>query len=981
MEEVKRILAFQHNESKLRHALEELRLVAAGCCLQGDQDQLAKSIGYYCLCDSILRRICYQESLWFQRELRQVQLGMGQVFAAMQIYDLAEAYIFHYAMHSVPGGDSELDSELLRMANSLVQDVYFAFADQPPTHAEDRQHTLRSGCVGKAVQVLCWCLSRACDPTQVISFEAFSRPQIDADVQALFGLLGSPAFLQHYAEGKVSESWRIQVSEGLELLGQALARLSSGALAGQMFLQLLGRLDPQQAVFHTLRLACVRGVVEYAACVCAATGQATASLLDPVQTHLQQLGDSLAVFELWGDFQRLRERPALALCLYAACFKGHAPSVGCAAMRLADKMLDILQRCQGAEGLLAEASLPMAEHKATPSCLAFLRATNLLCGQPPALVVDSAKLRQVVQASKLFKDNWSTQILMKQRGQLPAASKSVNDAPEWPEEQVEQQTHDQPQKPALVGEQPQPREPPSEQQLAASADAVHERAISNSQPLVEELARTITSLANANAELTALHRQCQTANTGGAPIGRTAEIADGRKTPSSRSVASIAWAVLWLCVCAFSVRITIDHVNSSAAPKVPDIGHLAATVLGISSEGTQWAQQRALYITREANLTTLLSDCQSFKEKQARMISSQANTNAELSAQFTGCSFQMDVLNASRIAHDRTMRIQADAIKRLTDANARCSVQVEVLNASFTSMHSTLAELTALNRQCQTASMAQASAVSSLTSRNTELTVLNERQSAEVETLTSSIEQLNKQWEELAAQAAARKRPLRVLVLYCEAARLEPLMTAMTQSLHVQWTSKAIWNDASYDQLEDKFDVIVLDSEDGSTAKEMYSFSSQNQQKVLAFLENKGGLLVLHDHFTYQIEVDNKFYQYGGFKYSPNKKAKGQLDNLSGSVIPALRNHALLESVYDLRFVESLAISNTHVTFSDTTDGEVVLRSGSLPFLTVKGGDAGPRSALCEIGHSVSLQRDEVLILINTIAWLGRRAYQLTAVV
>eukprot|EP01031_Cornospumella_fuschlensis_P039862 gene39862-48537_t len=150
MEEVKRVLAFQNDESKLqralkelllvaaggslqggqnqlakcdesklRHALEVLRLEAAGCCLQGDQDQLAKSIGYYCLCDSILRRDelrCYKENPWFQHELLQVQLGMGQVFAAMQIYDLAEAYIFHYAMRSVPHGDSEQDSELLRMA-------------------------------------------------------------------------------------------------------------------------------------------------------------------------------------------------------------------------------------------------------------------------------------------------------------------------------------------------------------------------------------------------------------------------------------------------------------------------------------------------------------------------------------------------------------------------------------------------------------------------------------------------------------------------------------------------------------------------------------------------------------------------------------------------------------------------------------------------------------------------------------------------
>eukprot|EP01031_Cornospumella_fuschlensis_P037839 gene37839-45967_t len=264
MEEVKRVLAFHCDESKLRHALEELRLEAAGCCRQDEQNQLTKSIGYYCLCDSILRRDelrCYRETPWFQRELRQVQLGMGQVFAAMQIYDLAEAYILHYAMSSVPHGDSEQDSELLRMAISLVQDVYFAFADQPPKHAEDRQRTLRSSCVDKAVQVLCWCLSRACcDPTQVLPFDAFSRPQSAADVQALFGLLGSPAFLQHYAGRKVSERWRVQVSEGLELLGQALARLSRGALAGEMFLQLLGRLDPQRAVFHPLRLTCARGV-------------------------------------------------------------------------------------------------------------------------------------------------------------------------------------------------------------------------------------------------------------------------------------------------------------------------------------------------------------------------------------------------------------------------------------------------------------------------------------------------------------------------------------------------------------------------------------------------------------------------------------------------------------------------------------------------------------------------------------------------
>eukprot|EP01031_Cornospumella_fuschlensis_P026466 gene26466-31986_t len=411
MDEVQRILQLKHDEASLFRAVQNLRLEADGCRLQGGDDQVDKAMHMYCAVDTILLReelSLFRSEDWYKRERRQ----RGLALADMQSYEEAEDNLLEVILTTDHGG-MEHAAELLGAATSLVRHVYFEAADQLP---QDTRALAEGSWLHRAWHVLRWSLS--------IVFSAEAAPQgdnlldlhsslSDQAVQSLYNTLCSPVFLQSFAiaDGKAAEDWCKQVQEALGLLHQVLKRLSRHALAAQMCSTLLDSLSGrEQPVFQVIRLGCVQCMVSYCESLCATRSRGlkvpSAVLSDWLHRVEQQLakldGSSRSAAELWGDWFRMRgdsDSLCVALCLYAACFA----VVGASGLnedgrRVAQKVLVLAAHTPG-----SNFRLPSTVNN---RCMEIIHSAEILV-RGANLMVNLGKLDKFVNQSKTYLVEWT----------------------------------------------------------------------------------------------------------------------------------------------------------------------------------------------------------------------------------------------------------------------------------------------------------------------------------------------------------------------------------------------------------------------------------------------------------------------------------------------------------------------------------------------------------------------------------------------
>ncbi|RYG96345.1 hypothetical protein EON65_54550 [archaeon] len=356
-------------------AIGSLRRYADGYCLQGGNDQLDKAMVMYNTIEDILRQlhsICSAEH-WHSQETYMCKFGIGMVYAGVKLFKSAEEYVLHAMRMLIHTHTpiSEPDKEkgkrqLLDMATCLIEKVYFAI----PEFREYPGFLVTEQCT-KAWHV---CLTFILDDyvdmpaghldscLQGLDMSSVTREA----VLTIYGKkLSSRAGLASYCQLPADSVRAEKYRKGLDFLYKALVRLGQHELAVQMYQKVINEvdnvyacipIDTALALFHPIRLVCVRRVL----CYCdelitktttselassSAVNPQVVALLDFAFRSLTSLGDECdngTGCELWGDLYRMRGYCCVALCLYAACFHSHGGSRNRHMKRLSNKINHLL---------------------------------------------------------------------------------------------------------------------------------------------------------------------------------------------------------------------------------------------------------------------------------------------------------------------------------------------------------------------------------------------------------------------------------------------------------------------------------------------------------------------------------------------------------------------------------------------------------------------------------------------------------------
>eukprot|EP01031_Cornospumella_fuschlensis_P029265 gene29265-35330_t len=395
--------------------------------------------------------------------------GIGNVFASQKRFVMAEKMLLEAAQGLVatpppspgeieqvldkavlPYGLKATEDVLLDILDSLVNEVYLvAAADSSDavlsatamatSTSEISSISRVSGITGlsgvsgnisvnkasmwrnKAWEAVSWlvCSSVATDSDTSATGDKGLRMRgsvvADHHVHEVCGLIRSPTYLEPF----LHETKRLEYLQRLlSLIAKVLVHLDRRSVAFELYNWIFSYFDTkiilllpeQKELFSGLRQDFVRCMLAY----CQADSDANTNLRGLVAQHLCILtgiqASRRSVAEMWGDWYRLRASHggdlAIALCVYAACFRNHSNGYNSDMKRLADKIREISADGMGyidsaSGGLLGlDASLA--------PLLPFLSHEKII---EDGSRVDVRRLASILETSKVFSDRWGRPVL------------------------------------------------------------------------------------------------------------------------------------------------------------------------------------------------------------------------------------------------------------------------------------------------------------------------------------------------------------------------------------------------------------------------------------------------------------------------------------------------------------------------------------------------------------------------------------------